>query len=310
MERDLLASYVEQGLSIYQIKKLENKAHSTIRYWLNKYNLKTKHRSFKNGYEYKNKITKENQYCSICKCHLNEETAYYRKNKDYYSPNCKKCIKEKRTFSKIRAINYKGGSCIKCGYNKNITALDFHHLNPKEKEITPSRLNGKSWEKFKREIDKCILLCANCHREEHQKIDDKIELQNNIKSFMVNNFSDSILTGKNTGKTSCYICDIVITEENLASKKHIPLCKLCNSKRTVNLAKNGKKRCVDYMGGECSICGYKKCIRSLEFHHLDSSIKSKEYNKKFKFWNFDRQKKELENCILVCSNCHREIHNP
>jgi hypothetical protein len=309
MERDLLVSYVDQGLSIYQILKITNTAYSTIRYWLKKYNLKTKYNSFKNGYEYTNKIVKGNQFCPICNCHLNKETGYYRKNKGYYSPICKKCNNEKRKNSKIKAINYKGNCCVKCGYNKNITALDFHHLNPKEKEITPSRLNGKSWEKLKKEIDKCILLCANCHREEHQKIDDKIELQNNIKSFMVDNFSNSILIGKNTRRTSCYICDIVVTEENLASKKHTPLCKSCNSKRIVNVAKNGKKRCVDYMGGCCSICGYNKCIRALEFHHLDPSKKSKEYNKKFKLWNFDRQKKELEDCILTCSNCHREIHN-
>tara|TARA_R110000868_G_scaffold307171_1_gene568627 strand:- start:11 stop:946 length:936 start_codon:yes stop_codon:yes gene_type:complete len=309
MKQDFLVSCVEQGLSIYQIKKLTNKAHSTVRYWLNKYNLKTKHKSFKNGYEYSIRVIKNNQYCSVCNCHLNNETGYFRQNKGYYSPVCKNCITEKRRSDKFKAVNYKGGSCIKCGYNKNITVLEFHHLNPEEKEVTPSQLNGKSWEKLKKEIDKCILLCSNCHREEHQRIDDRIELENNIKPFIISNFSDSILTGKNTGETSCYICDKVITEENLASKKHTPLCKSCNSKRAVNLAKNGKKRCVDYMGGCCSICEYEKCTRALEFHHTDPNKKSKDYNKKFKFWNFDKQKKELESCILVCSNCHREIHN-
>jgi hypothetical protein len=313
MDKDLLVSYVEQGLSIYTIGKKFNKAPTTIRYWLKKYELKTKNKSFKDGYHISNKLDKDNQFCSCCKIKLNASNAYFRKNKQIYHPKCKNCLsketKDSRKNNKERAIEYKGGCCSRCGYNKNIASLEFHHLNPLEKEITPSKLINRKWEILKKEIDKCVLLCSNCHKEEHQRIDDKIQLQNNFNPFQLNNFSNYILTGKNTGKTSCYRCDIMITEENLASKKHTPVCKSCNSKRIMDIAKNGKKRTVEYMGSCCSICGYNECIRALEFHHLDPSKKSKDYNRKFKLWNFEKQKKELEHCILVCSNCHREIHN-
>jgi 5-methylcytosine-specific restriction endonuclease McrA len=64
------------------------------------------------------------------------------------------------------AIEYKGGKCQICGYDRCTRALEFHHLNPDEKEFSISRDGStRSWERTKIELDKCILLCANCHRE-------------------------------------------------------------------------------------------------------------------------------------------------
>lgn len=67
---------------------------------------------------------------------------------------------------KQKAVEYKGGMCECCGYDRTIEALEFHHRNPKEKDFNPS---GKSisWEKMKKEIDKCVMVCTNCHREIH-----------------------------------------------------------------------------------------------------------------------------------------------
>lgn len=70
----------------------------------------------------------------------------------------------KRTKEKL--VEYKGGKCQCCGYNSCIDAFDFHHLNPNEKDFSVS---GKSYsfERLKKEVDKCILVCSNCHREIH-----------------------------------------------------------------------------------------------------------------------------------------------
>lgn len=62
--------------------------------------------------------------------------------------------------------------CEICGYNKCIEALDFHHRDPSKKDFTISstRKGGKgvgSWPELKKELDKCILVCSNCHREIH-----------------------------------------------------------------------------------------------------------------------------------------------
>ena len=67
-----------------------------------------------------------------------------------------------------------------------------------------------------------------------------------------------------------------------------------------------KKLLVEYKGGECERCGYKKCIDALDFHHRDPS--EKDFTIAGKSWSFERLKKEADKCILVCSNCHREIH--
>lgn len=62
---------------------------------------------------------------------------------------------------------------------------------------------------------------------------------------------------------------------------------------------------VRVFGGKCCICGYKKCINALEFHHVGQKEASPSYV--IMRWSWERTKKELEKCILVCANCHREI---
>ena len=69
---------------------------------------------------------------------------------------------------KAAAVAYLGGACQSCGYNKCQEALDFHHRDPSEKWFSISdadpRIEG---ELLRAELDKCQLLCANCHREYH-----------------------------------------------------------------------------------------------------------------------------------------------
>jgi predicted HNH restriction endonuclease len=59
-----------------------------------------------------------------------------------------------------------------CGYSKCESALEFHHLNPNEKDFNISSIRQLSnfTEKIKNELDKCILVCSNCHREIHSNI--------------------------------------------------------------------------------------------------------------------------------------------
>ncbi len=67
-----------------------------------------------------------------------------------------------------------------------------------------------------------------------------------------------------------------------------------------------KNKLVEYKGGECERCGYKKCIEALEFHHRDPN--EKDFTISGKSWSFDRLKSESDKCMLLCSNCHKEIH--
>lgn len=68
---------------------------------------------------------------------------------------------------KQRCVDFLGGKCVKCGYKKCLAALDFHHVDPSKKKFGISLKLGRSWDKLKDELQKCIILCANCHTEEH-----------------------------------------------------------------------------------------------------------------------------------------------
>ena len=81
-----------------------------------------------------------------------------------------------------------------------------------------------------------------------------------------------------------------------------------NSKSVMRTQKRKKIKAVEYFGGECVICGYKKCMNSLDFHHIDELTKTQRPSYVITHWTWERAIKELEKCILVCSNCHGEIH--
>ncbi len=89
----------------------------------------------------------------------------YANKKDLYKNQIKRWIDRKH-----KAISYLGGRCSSCGYDKFYGALEFHHKNPLEKDHEWGKLRLKSWDKVLAELDKCVLLCANCHREEHHLI--------------------------------------------------------------------------------------------------------------------------------------------
>jgi hypothetical protein len=71
----------------------------------------------------------------------------------------------KRT--KERMILAMGSKCQCCGYNKSHAALEFHHINPDEKEFGLGRWKSRCWEKIVSELRKCVMVCSNCHKEIH-----------------------------------------------------------------------------------------------------------------------------------------------
>ena len=84
--------------------------------------------------------------------------------------------KDKKT-KRQKAIDYLGGKCIICGYNKYYGSIDLHHLDPSKKDSNFSSLRGWSWKKIKKEIINCVPLCKTCHGEVHGGI-IKISLNN------------------------------------------------------------------------------------------------------------------------------------
>jgi len=104
-------------------------------------------------------------------------TRTYEDRKEYLV----KYVTERRKKIRLKAIEYLGGKCMLCGYSKYPEVLEFHHKDPNKKDFNVSR-NGhcRSWLRVRKEIEKCILLCANCHRELH--VEHKLAaLKGNLK---------------------------------------------------------------------------------------------------------------------------------
>lgn len=109
----------------------------------------------------------------VCKVH--GETEFRNESRVNPKFRCCKCCSEsvQRRRAKVKqlAIEYKGGKCESCGYNKMQEVLEFHHRDPSQKDFGISA-KGITWsfDRIKVELDKCIMLCANCHREEHVRL--------------------------------------------------------------------------------------------------------------------------------------------
>jgi len=119
---------------------------------------------------------------------------------------------------KLHLIELRGGCCEKCGYNKNLAALEFHHTDPskKENQLDVRKLANSSMSWIMNEFDKCLVLCANCHREEHLptlNIED-------VKKLTENN--EHILNSRGINKPKCIDCDKEVSYG-------VERCKPCSS---------------------------------------------------------------------------------
>ena len=93
-----------------------------------------------------------------------KEKRTYADRKEY---NIRAVTKRRRKV-RLKAIEHLGGKCMRCGYSKYPEVLEFHHKNPSQKDFNVSaKGHCRSWNRVKNEIEKCDLLCANCHREIH-----------------------------------------------------------------------------------------------------------------------------------------------
>ena len=102
---------------------------------------------------------RQTKFCSrICKNAFN--------NQSYQSYQAQQRRGRER---KLQLIKLRGGKCEKCNYRKNYAALEFHHVNPKNKnfQLDLRSLSNRRWEVILEEVEKCRLFCSNCHAEEH-----------------------------------------------------------------------------------------------------------------------------------------------
>ena len=105
-----------------------------------------------------------------------------------------------------------GDKCQLCGYNKCIKALEFHHINPEEKDFTFDKAKSKSWETTNLELQKCILVCANCHREIHDNL-EAFSLKSSYNPERAKEITARIHRLKNHQDTYCSNCGAIISSK-------------------------------------------------------------------------------------------------
>jgi 5-methylcytosine-specific restriction endonuclease McrA len=137
----------------------------------------------------------------IRKCKVHGKTEYGKSETKPYG-FCLECRREavnrRRKLLKVKAVEYKGGCCSVCGYKQSMWALEFHHIDPTKKDFAISTDgHTRSWESIKIEIDKCILLCSNCHAEEHERLaknknPERHERINTFKKSSINAIDDPL----------------------------------------------------------------------------------------------------------------------
>lgn len=164
MNKETLQNLIENGYSQRELATELNVSHSTIKYWLNKLELKTSKELF-------NKNNTDEKKCSRCKKDKNKKLFYNN------CTFCKKCSHDykidKNRKRKISFINLFGGECKRCKLKLEDTipsVFEFHHVDPKQKDPNIVGFVRKNINLTLEELKKCILVCANCHRVIHYEM--------------------------------------------------------------------------------------------------------------------------------------------
>ena len=130
---------------------------------------------YQKNYDTYRNLSKTSRYFKICvaalrsRLNIPDRVLY---TADERKKRMSKHVCDSRRRKKIRAIKYKGGKCQNCGYKNSVYSLSFHHVNPDEKDFTIAA-KIKSWDKIQLELDKCVLVCNNCHGEIHEELFEK-----------------------------------------------------------------------------------------------------------------------------------------
>lgn len=169
--------YIENKLSREEVaRSLGLPIHQLI-YYLRKYDIK-KNRKQEEKTEIEEIDEEDYKFCHKCK-KVKKLKSFYLNENNVPGSWCKKCNKEaiveRQRKYKQKAVDYKGGKCEYCGYVGHPSAYDFHHMDKEKKEFIINIKNKEfdlsdENDATKKELDKCVLLCAICHRLVHSYV--------------------------------------------------------------------------------------------------------------------------------------------
>lgn len=159
--REQLTELVDAGLSTSQIAEALGRTRTTVRHWLAEYGLRTQ-------WAERRSALREGRRELRLRCATHGVTTYRLSGRAGY--RCAKCMSDavSRRRRKVKQILVEeaGGRCRLCGYDRCVSALEFHHVDPSEKRFELSQRGvTRSIERARAEASKCVLLCSNCHAE-------------------------------------------------------------------------------------------------------------------------------------------------
>ncbi len=167
-----------------------------------------------------------------------------------------------------------------------------------------------------------MIVCSLCGKQfkTRQKIDGKVRNlcnrkyclkcspfgKHNTINFLKTNKDYNVITHKKCGKCK----ELKKVEDFYVNSKKIQgYCKNCFNDSQKSKWTRRKIEMVKEKGGKCQVCGYNKNFAALVFHHKDPKIKEASWTR-LKMMSHEKIKKELANCLLICHNCHNELHYP
>ncbi len=183
MDKITIEQALVTGKSVRGAADLLKTSYSNLRYWIVKHDIPAAQFTGNIGGPRKPR-TDGPKLCSKCR-EIKPLDQFYnsmgRKGGSYYCRICHNqwTVERQRRF-KRECIEYKGGACIKCTYNRSISSLHFHHRDPAQKDFNLSeKKHHVMSDEIRAELDKCDLLCANCHGEihDHQTIHETQKME-------------------------------------------------------------------------------------------------------------------------------------
>jgi transposase len=167
LTREQLTPLVEAGMSIAEIALALGRGKAGIRHWLDKFGLKTHWRTAARLRAGEREAREAGLTRAVVSCPHHRPTEHILEPRGYY--RCGACRQQavirRRRKAKAILVREAGGRCQLCGYDRSQAALQFHHLDPAAKEFGVARRGARGIDRLRAEIQKCILLCSNCHAE-------------------------------------------------------------------------------------------------------------------------------------------------
>lgn len=163
LDRASLEALIETGATVREMADALGVSPYKVQYWLKKLGLRTK-----NGVGRRRHVEGRELPVATRTCRRHGQTPYVFQ--EHGGHRCKRCqaeaVARRRRRVKELLVDEAGGRCVLCGYHRCLAALGFHHLEPGTKSFGLAQAGiTRAIEELRREAEKCILVCSNCHSE-------------------------------------------------------------------------------------------------------------------------------------------------